>query len=337
MILKEQDDSCRDVRVLARLMDHPGADFATQRRIREEILRIESGDLGERSAAHTLKVHFGEGRNWIVLNDIRLAHNGMVAQIDHILINRLLDIWLLESKRVVNGVEINDHGEFCTFVQGKPRGMDSPIEQNNRHAAVVRQFIAKGLLRFPRRLGFALQPSIRSLVLISTGAIQRPATSFPGLETVIKSEQVNTVVQTSYDRASPMTLAKVVSPETLYEIGRQFLDLHRPIEYDWHRRLDLDRDETPKRRPAPPAVVAASKPAPARPAPAEPTPGPALAKAKPSPAPPRSNHACAICGDGVTPGVVAFCRAEVDRFAGRIFCIPCQPNFAARPGVAAAH
>lgn len=307
MILKEQDEHCRDVEVLGGLMDHPLADFATQRRIRQEILRIESGDLGERSAAHTLKVHFGDDPDWVVLNDVRLAGDGVVAQIDHILINRLLDIWLLESKRVVNGIEINELGEFRTFFDGQPRGMDSPIEQNNRHAAVVRRFIARRRLRFPGLLGVPRRPRLRTLVLISTGAIERPPTSFPGLETVIKSEQVNTVVRRAFERSNPLRALAAVSRETLYEIGHQFLALNRPIHFDWHRKLGLDPDAMAERAAAPPPVPAAAAAA-----------------------------ACAICGDGVTKGVATFCRAQVDRFAGRIFCIACQPNFQGHPGTAAA-
>jgi len=64
-----------------------------------------------------------------------------VAQIDHLLINRLLDIWVLESKHFAEGVSINDHGEWTGFSGGRPYGMASPIEQNRKHVAVLEQVL----------------------------------------------------------------------------------------------------------------------------------------------------------------------------------------------------
>ncbi|NTV47823.1 MAG: NERD domain-containing protein, partial [Chlorobiales bacterium] len=37
-------------------------------------------------------------KNWAVIHDLRLEHENQVAQIDHLMINRSFDFYVLESK-----------------------------------------------------------------------------------------------------------------------------------------------------------------------------------------------------------------------------------------------
>jgi hypothetical protein len=53
-----------------------------------------------------------------VIHDHRIEHRGRVAQIDHLLINRFLDIFVLESKNYDYGVKISEEGGL--FGVGKP-------------------------------------------------------------------------------------------------------------------------------------------------------------------------------------------------------------------------
>jgi hypothetical protein len=46
----------------------------------------------------------------VVIHDLRIEHRGRVAQIDHLLINRVLDIFVLESKNYYYGVKISEEG-----------------------------------------------------------------------------------------------------------------------------------------------------------------------------------------------------------------------------------
>ena len=65
-------------------------------------------------------------KNRIVIHDLRLELNGRVAQIDHLVLNRLLEVYVLETKHFTEGVSINDQGEFSIWFGGKPRGIPSP-------------------------------------------------------------------------------------------------------------------------------------------------------------------------------------------------------------------
>lgn len=327
MILKPQEDSRRDVEILERLREHPSADNWTRRKIDEQIRNIISGDRGEADAAYELKVHFGTSRNWAVINDLRIEHDGLVAQIDHLLINRLLEVWVLESKRFANGITINDQGEFATWYDRKQVGMPSPIEQNKRHLLVLKKVVDSGLVKLPTRLGFTLRPQWRSLVLISRGAIRRPKVSFPGLETVIKHDQVSTTVQKMLETGNPLDIAKVISPDSLMALAQQFVDLHRPIAFDWVTRFGIDEGKPVEAAkvlpppPPPPKPVIASKKL-------------ASDTTKPTKAAQESAPSCAACTAPLTRGVAQFCRNNTEKFAGQLYCMPCQPKITANPAQA---
>ena len=217
-----------------------------KRRIEQEIRRIRAGAAGERDAAYEIEFHSADNVNRVTIHDLRLEVGGRVAQIDHLVINRLLDTWVPESKHFSEGVSINDHGEWTGFSGGRPYGMASPIEQNRRHVAVPERAFAKGLVRPPKRLGIVrIKPWIRSLVLVSNGArIRRPRTTaaqarVEGLDTVIQADQLAATINRDRDTRTLAAIAKVVSAETVQRIGRELAALHRPMTVDWAARFGL--------------------------------------------------------------------------------------------------
>jgi Nuclease-related domain len=315
VILKESESVYQDIERLEALLGHPNADARARVKIEEQIRILKAGERGESSAFYHIKTYFGPSKNWVVLNDLRLEHDGHVAQIDHLLIGRLLDIWVCESKHVSNGVKINEFGEFMTFDHNrKPRGMASPIEQNERHIHVLKMVFDAGALQMPRRLGLTLKPRFHSAVLIAKGTISRPKVPIPGLETVIQTEQLRQHINKRMDAGSALDLAKLVSFETIEQIGRQLADLHRPIAFDWEKRLGL-HDATPRRAPKP-APLAAPR--------AEPE--VAAAKAKAVEVASTAVGGCASCGCAISRGVRTFCEKNPERFGGTVYCMTCQPN-----------
>lgn len=321
MILKEREDSSHDLEVLEGLLTHPGVNSITRKQIEEQIRTLISGIGGEADAAYEMKVHLGAAKNWIVIHDLRIEHDGLVAQIDHLVINRLLEVWLLESKRFANGVKINEQGEFATFYDRIPMGMPSPIEQNNRHRLILQRVFDAGLVKLPTRLGMTLKPSLKSLVLISRGAIQRPAKSFAGLETVIKNDQLVSTLFKSIDEGNPLALARVVGADTLEQFGRRIVELHRPIRFDWQARFGLTDAAAEPPRPAEPEAqaVVAPPPPPAlvSAAPPEPVPAKAAKVVK-------ASATCSVCAIVISRGVAKFCTDNSERFDGLMYCMPCQ-------------
>ncbi len=326
MILKDREGAHRDIDRLEALLRDPRGDSRYRQQLDTEIRKLKAGDRGEEGVAYHLKVFFGETKNWVVLNDVRIEHDGLVAQIDHILIGRMLDVWVCESKSCSGGVRINERREFMTFVGGRPRGMDSPIEQNERHIRILRAVFDAGLIAMPKRLGFTLKPRFHSLILIANGAITRPKAPFPGLESVIKAEHLKDHVMTADDGSNPLDIAKLVSSATLEDIGRQLAGLHKPIVLDWQARLRqaATAGHASSLQAPPPAAAAAPASSRAEAATAAAAELPGVAR------PPRPAAACAHCGDAVSTGVRSYCVKNADRFAGAIYCQPCQATLSAQ-------
>ena len=72
---------------------------------------------------------------------------------------------MLETKHFSEGVSINEQGEFSIWFAGKPRGIPSPLEQNDRHIAVLQDVFKT--LDMPTRLGIRLQPSFEQALHIA--------------------------------------------------------------------------------------------------------------------------------------------------------------------------
>lgn len=145
MEIKVADDKQPQIEALTALLARTDLDAPTRKRIDQEIWNIRTGAKGEREAAYEIEFHCRNNRNVMTIHDLRIECDGRVAQIDHLVITRLFEIWVCESKWFSEGVSINDHAEWVAYYGSKPRGIASPIEQNKRHIAVLNDVFARGL------------------------------------------------------------------------------------------------------------------------------------------------------------------------------------------------
>jgi len=249
MILKETDSKTEQLTELETLMTAPSVPPEKKLQIERELKILRAGIKGERESAYDIDFYSGAHKNRIVIHDLRLELNGRVAQIDHLVLNRLLEVYVLETKHFSEGVSINDQGEFSIWFGGKPRGIPSPLEQNDRHIAVLSEVFKT--LKMPTRLGIRLQPSFESLVLVSKNArISRPEKF--DTSRVLKSDQFERWIEKSIDSTSPLMMAKLVGIDTLTDIAEQLIALHRPVVPNYKAKFSITEDML-----HPPEVVAA--------------------------------------------------------------------------------
>ncbi len=137
MQLKTADDRAPDVDTLQALLERRDVDARTRRLIEDEIWSIRLGAKAESDAAYQLDFDLKDSVHWAVIHDLRLDIEGQVAQIDHLVISRMLEVFVCESKSYSGGVKVNEFGEWITFRDRRPVGIPSPIEQNRRHIAVL--------------------------------------------------------------------------------------------------------------------------------------------------------------------------------------------------------
>jgi len=145
MLIKEIDERDRkcDLTELKALLQLPHVSPYTKEQIKQTIRNIQSGLKGEKDAAYHINFYYENHKNWAVIHDLRLEVDGHSAQIDHLLIDRFLEIYVCESKRFHEGIGINEHGEFFSVnADRKHKAIESPIEQNNRHKLLLKRLFA---------------------------------------------------------------------------------------------------------------------------------------------------------------------------------------------------
>jgi len=317
MLIKPADDRTTDLDALRQLAVRPDASAESRKRIEQEIRNIQSGIRGEEQAAYEIEFHYGHSSNWMSIHDVRLECDGRIAQIDHLLINRFLEIYVCESKSFAEGVAINEAGEFAAFYGNRPYGIPSPLEQNRKHIAVLQSLFKTERVPLPRRLGFQLSPTLIGLVLVSkTARITRPKTKIDGLDSILKNDQLNARINKNIEADNnPLHMAKLIGQDTLRDFAERLAEQHRPIKVNWAAKFGL-----PLVAPTSPTLAPMRAPAPPMPdLPRAPDPiGAGLADA------PKSKLVCISCGASVSYAVAKFCWVNKSRFAGNVYCMDCQ-------------
>jgi hypothetical protein len=312
MRLKQADDKSNDIEVLESLLQHPQASAQTKAKIKAEIWAIRAGAKGEKDVAYEIDFRFAQSKNWVVIHDLRVVHKGRVAQIDHLVFNRFLDVWVCESKRFKGGIAIDEHGECTTFINSESIGISSPYEQNRKHIEVLKAICNDGAIDLPSRLGFAMMPKFHNYVVLATNApIDRPKAKGWWNDGLVKADQlISKIEKTMDDENAFASMAKLVGQDTLELLALSFNALHTRHQTDWHGKFGLPKiDQTAtthsmNAKPQRPAQATAAKPQVAR------------------------ARECAACNVQVEEKVATFClKFNKRRFGGKIYCRDCQENF----------
>jgi hypothetical protein len=301
MLIKKADDKSEDLGILRRLLDLQLT--ARQRSyVEREIRCIGSGVRGEKDSAYFLEFDFRESPNWAIIHDLRIEHGGFTAQIDHLLINRFLEIYVLESKNFHFGIKITPEGEFL-FGNGKTyEAIESPLEQNRRHIQLLENVIKRSRMA-PTRLGMTIPIKFHNYVLVAPKSrVIRPAKEHIDTSEVVKADAFVSTIKKRYDFPSPdlviASLAKVVSTETLESLARALAFKHKKGGIDYPAKFGIT---------LPSATASAQDPV-----------------TRSSEKRPVGESTCTKCGTAVDAKVIYYCRLKKDRFGGKVLCRTCQ-------------
>jgi hypothetical protein len=261
--------------------------------VEKQLRNIEAGERGEKDSAYFVDFYFGKSKNWAVIHDLRIEHNGQVAQIDHLVMNRSMNIHVLETKNFHYGLKITPEGEFLVYDGKKYFGIESPIEQNERHIFLLSKAIDHYSI-MPSRLGVVIPPRLVSYVLVSpTSKIIRPSRSKLDTSHVIQSDQAFTKIMKDADDVGAAAILKICSQETLEATAKSLAKLHRPAKVDFKARFGI-RDQ----------IKPTSQPEKTTPE------GPSIV--------------CEACSSKVSEKVVQYCIDRKHLYKGRILCYNCQ-------------
>src|ERR1035437_1232721 len=163
MIFKQKDSLDDQIAALDKAVEHalPGRD---RQRLEKDVALVRAGLKGEKEAAYHIDFHLKDSKNWAVIHDLRVEWNGRVAQIDHLLIDRFMEIFVVESKSFRTKIRHANGGwERLNFNHWE--GIACPVEQNERHIAVLAELISETNLA-PTRLGMVLRPKFLNVVVV---------------------------------------------------------------------------------------------------------------------------------------------------------------------------
>lgn len=309
MILKHKDDLAPQTAELERLLSLAGLSKAQREDLQDELGAMRAGNKGEKEGAYHIDFGWKDGKNSVVIHDLRIEHEGRVAQMDHLILMRTLDCHVLETKGFSSEVRISESGEWETRTRYGWRGIPSPVEQNRRHVEVLRAFVRDHNLS-PKRLGLCMPLRFHNWVLVSPKCqIRRGGEEW---DRVVKMDlfekRFGESVQATGFFETLSSVSKLVSLETLQRIGDFLVNAHKPGTVNFAAKFGI--------------AVPSDVPAP-------------IVREEPSAAPSKApTTSCEDCGGGVDPQVIKFCRLNLQRFRGKVLCRSCQQS--ARPAAACA-
>lgn len=242
MILKKADSKEPQINELKRLIQIAPA--STRTKLEKELRMLQAGIKGENDAAYFIDFELKDSKNTGVIHDLRLEVNGRVAQIDHLLVNRTMNFYVLETKYFHSGIKIDEEGQFLKWnsYQKIFEGMPSPLLQNERHVTVLNDLINR--IEWPARMGLKLKPTFEPLVLVSSQSrIDRPKRF--DTNRVIKADELMKALEKCFDSKGVLgtfgAMAKLVSTDKIMEMGRTLIACHRPIMPDYAAKFGIEK------------------------------------------------------------------------------------------------
>ncbi len=213
--------------------------------IRADLARVENGYKAEKDNAYYLDFSFKDSPRNILLHDIRIEHNGQVAQIDHIIVNRL-GIEVLESKSFTGKLTIKGDGSLDVEYGKKVQTFPNPIEQNNRHAKILSEFLKENM-ELPKNLKLFG-------VAISSSVLINPKTTLSNdilPKGFLRADSFTTDWDSRVDKMGTIALFKTIgttmSLDRAKEIANFLVKHHSPKSYDYTKKYPIKKEEEVKK------------------------------------------------------------------------------------------
>lgn len=325
MIIKSADDKSKRLALLEELQKSAQLDARQRDWLSKELFATRTGASGERDAAHYLNSHFSDGKNHMVLHDLRVVVDGEVAQIDHLIVARGFIFYLLETKTFGGDILINELGEFAVrYAGGRVFGIPSPVEQSKRHEKVLGKLLQQ--LEITGRL--RSKPQFEHVVLVHPKAtIQRPSARAFDTGNIIKADQFATWHQKFADRMSVggllATAADLRSSDTIKEWAERIARQHQPADslvlpqFMRQQSARLLNDDVRQSNVSAAPALASVRQAAAQ----------AIATSQTSPGATKK-LICMDCGAKISYSEGKFCWNNAQRFGGGQYCREHQAAFA---------
>ncbi len=244
MIIKDRDPAEKAV---AQLTDLLSLDLSSAKKflVARELKRLNPNGDGGRTPAHFINFYCADCPDWAIIHDLKIESNGFATHIDHLLINKFLDIHLFESRCYNDNIKITADGEFLVFDGCQYQSVNSPLDENKKRTEVLADLLIENKI-LPRRLGIPLKPQISSYVLVSPGAnIIRPPETVYDTSSVITADYLTQTLLRQLERLKRAferikRLPKAFKADTLAKVAAKLAAMNKPSLIDYRRIFCLE-------------------------------------------------------------------------------------------------
>lgn len=198
IIYKEFNDKSSIIEGLEQLLnsEDPTIDV---KKVTHHLKTFKIGQTGESSVLFELK---NSMLPMVVLHDVTIEMDGYKAQMDFVIITHKF-ILVLEVKKLFGNIEVTDKGEFLRVITKNNRvvnkeGMYSPINQVERHVAILEKFLRSkdAIDKCPVRYAVTFA-NPKTIINMSKNAPQHIKNN------VIRHDQIKTFLTAELDKKSP--------------------------------------------------------------------------------------------------------------------------------------
>jgi hypothetical protein len=173
MLIKAKLPAGEEIQQLNELLAtdlNPQQKFLVQRELKYHLC----DSTNQHTSTELINFYYQDSPNWAVLHDLRIQNNGYNLQIDHILVNRSFDIYILNAKNYTYGLKITADGEFLIYDGTQYQPIESPVEAGREKIASLSEALRANSV-LPKRWGMSIRPKIHYYVIFSPQSdIMRP-------------------------------------------------------------------------------------------------------------------------------------------------------------------
>ena len=244
MLIKDRDPCDNAVAQLTDLLSLD-IDAAKKFLVERELKRLNPQGNGSHSPSHFINFYCEECPDWAIIHDLKIESNGFAAHIDHLLINKFLDIHLFESRNYNDNIKITADGEFLVYDGNQYQSVNSPIAENEKRTQVLADLLVENKI-LPRRMGIAPKPRISSYVLVHPAVkVLRSLESLYDTSSVVSADYLTRTllrrlkrIKRSFERIK--RLHRAFKAEMLAKVAARLAALHNPNLIDYRRIFCLE-------------------------------------------------------------------------------------------------
>lgn len=239
MILKDIDSKDENIKILEELLNESKSE-KQKYLIESDLKNLKKGYQKEKENAYLIDFEFKNSKNVHIIHDLRLEHNGRVAQIDHILLSRF-GIEVLESKSFSGIVSIKSDNSLEVKYKEKIIAQPNPLEQAKRHELVIKEILKDNNL-LTNMIGVNLEISSKVLFNPNTVVSNDPMPNgFVKADNFFK-DRIDSIDNMGFVQIykSAFGLQKI---DNILNIANFLISQHKPLNFDYRNKYKIKKEK----------------------------------------------------------------------------------------------